>query len=233
MNPKLRLRRIYSSLDAHFGDLHWWPGETPFEIIVGAILTQSTAWRNVETAIGRLKNRQIMNPRSMRLLPEQELASIIRPAGSFNVKAARLKAFLRFLHEDYGDSLDRMFAVDTPSLRSALLAVHGIGPETADSILLYAGGRPTFVVDAYTKRILSRHSLISSAADYPSIQRLFMASLPKEIAIYKQYHALIVETGKAFCRKTPICSACPLSKGGPVRVARALRARSRSDWTGL
>jgi len=222
MNPKLRLCRIYSSLDAHFGDLHWWPGETPFEIIVGAILTQNTAWRNVETAIGRLKNRRIMNPRSMRLLPEQELASIIRPAGFFNVKAARLKAFLRFLHENYGDSLERMFAVDTASLRSALLAVHGIGPETADSILLYAGGRPAFVVDAYTKRILSRHGLISSTADYPYIQRLFMASLPKEIPIYKQYHALIVETGKAFCRKTPICSACPLGKGDPVRVARAL-----------
>jgi endonuclease-3 related protein len=209
-------------LDAYFGDLHWWPGETPFEIIVGAILTQNTTWRNVETAIRRLKDRRIMNPRSMRLLPEQELASIIRPAGSFNVKAARLKAFLGFLHEKCGDSLDRMFAVDTASLRSSLLAVHGIGPETADSILLYAGGRLTFVVDAYSRRILSRHGLISSNAEYPSVQRLFVASLPEEIQIYKRCHALIVETGKVFCRKTPICSACPLRKEEPVRAPHVL-----------
>ena len=212
MNRDRLLRRIYDSLDAYFGDLHWWPGETPFEVIVGAILTQSTAWRNVETAIRLLKDRGIMDPRSFRLVPERELASIIRPAGFFNVKAARLKAFVSFLHEDYDGRLDRMFAVEMGPLREVLLTVKGIGPETADSILLYAGGKPAFVIDAYMRRILSRHGIISPKADYLFIQKLFVTNLPCEVPIYKQYHALIVETGKVFCRNTPSCRDCPLGK---------------------
>jgi endonuclease-3 related protein len=223
MNRGPLLREIFGSLDAYFGDLHWWPGETPFEVIVGAILTQNTAWVNVEKAIRCLKDRRLMDPRSMSLIPERELASIIRPAGYFNVKAARLKAFLKLLHEDYGNCLDRMFAVETEPLRKALLAVKGIGPETADSILLYAGGKLTFVVDAYTRRILSRHNMISSTADYSSVRKLFIASLPREVPIYRQFHALIVETGKNFCRKTPTCWDCPL--GGKAFHPPRLSAR--------
>ena len=204
------LRSIYRKLNDHFGDLHWWPGETSFEIIIGAILTQNTAWRNVEIAVRRLKNRRVMHTRSLFLLPDSELASLIRPAGFFRVKAARLKSFLHFLHHRYGGSLKRMFGTETPLLREELLAVKGIGPETADSILLYAGGRPIFVVDAYTRRILSRHGMIASDARYDEIQELFMASLPNEKSLFGQYHALFVETGKTFCRKVPHCTDCPL-----------------------
>lgn len=207
------LQEIYEALDAHFGDLHWWPGNSQFEVIVGAILTQNTAWRNVEAAIGRLREQNLLHPARMRKLDDELIAGLIRPAGYFRIKTKRLKSFLYFLHQEYEDDIDGMFAEDLWVLRQKLLAVHGIGEETADSILLYAGGKPIFVVDAYTRRILQRHGLIGANASYGEIQAAFMKTLPENAPLYNQYHALLVNTGKQFCRKqTPRCKACPLEQ---------------------
>src|SRR3972149_12314300 len=151
------LEKIYKKLFTAFGPQRWWPGDTPFEVIVGAILTQNTAWKNVEKAIHNLKKAKVLQSKKMHDLSERELAKLIRPAGYFNIKAKRLKYFLNYLFDNYGGSLNRMFKKRTDALRRELLQVNGIGPETADSILLYAGNHPVFVVDAYTKRIFSRH----------------------------------------------------------------------------
>lgn len=211
IQDRVSLRKIYEILHAYFGDLHWWPGDTPFEVIVGAILTQNTAWKNVETAIGRLKAEALLHPAKLRRLDDQRLAELIRPAGYYRVKTKRLKAFLNFLHQDCRDDLKALFADDLWALRKRLLSVHGIGEETADSILLYAGEKPVFVVDAYTRRITERHRLISAEARYAEIQTLFMNGLPRSVPLYNQYHALLVNTGKQFCRKhRPKCEICPL-----------------------
>jgi endonuclease III related protein len=205
------LIQLYETLHAHFGDLHWWPGDSPFEVIVGAILTQNTAWQNVETAIGRLKVKDLLDPARLMQLDDQRLADLIRPAGYFRIKTKRLKAFLHFLHQDYQSNLNTMFSEDVWALRKKLLSVNGIGEETADSILLYAGGKPVFVVDAYTRRIMQRHRIIDASARYADIQTLFMSSLPPSASLYNQYHALLVNTGKKYCRKqTPGCDNCPL-----------------------
>lgn len=205
------LRKVYEALHECFGDLHWWPGDSPFEVIVGAILTQNTAWKNVETAIGRLKAGDLLHPARLRLLADQHLADLIRPAGYFRVKTKRLKAFLHFLYQEYQDDLNTLFAEDLWVLRKRLLSVHGIGEETADSILLYSGGKPVFVVDAYTRRIMQRHRFISGKAPYADIQTIFMTSLPRSAPLFNQYHALLVNTGKQFCRKqNPKCEICPL-----------------------
>ena len=151
------LRRAYDLMRARFGHQHWWPGETPFEVCVGAILTQNTAWTNVERAIANLKAARVLEPEKLFALPETKLAELIRPAGYFNVKARRLRSFLRVLVETFGGDLDRLFAGETSVVRERLLAIHGVGPETADSLLLYAGGHHSFVIDAYTKRIFQRH----------------------------------------------------------------------------
>ncbi|MBA4397522.1 MAG: endonuclease [Syntrophus sp. (in: bacteria)] len=208
---RVSLLNIYDTLQDHIGDLHWWPGDSAFEVIVGAILTQNTAWKNVEAAIGRLKAEDLLHPARLRSLADEHLADLIRPAGYFRVKTKRLKAFLQFLYQDYLDDLDALFAEDLWVLRKKLLLVHGIGEETADSILLYAGGKPVFVVDAYTRRIMQRHRLISGEARYEEIQKLFMAGLPGSAPLYNQYHALLVNTGKHFCKKqNPLCESCPL-----------------------
>ncbi|MEK6599926.1 MAG: endonuclease III domain-containing protein [Deltaproteobacteria bacterium] len=205
------LKKIYKKLFTVFGHQRWWPGDTQFEIIVGAILTQNTAWTNVEKAIHNLKAARVLQPRKMHGLSEKELAKLIRPAGYFNIKANRLKHFLNYLFDNYGGRLDRMFRKRTDALRRGLLSVNGIGPETADSILLYAGSHPVFVVDAYTKRILSRHMIIKEDAGYDEIQRLFMQNLPHNVNMFNEYHALFVNIGKGFCRnRKPICSRCPL-----------------------
>src|SRR5512140_3507359 len=151
------LRRAYRLMHGHFGHLHWWPGETPFEVCVGAILTQNTSWSNVERAIANLKAARVLEAKKLFALSESNLATLIRPAGYFNVKARRLRSFLRVLVEEYGGSLKRLLAGDTAAVRERLLAIHGVGPETADSMLLYAGGHHRFVIDAYTKRIFQRH----------------------------------------------------------------------------
>jgi endonuclease III related protein len=189
----------------------WWPAKTPFEVIVGAILTQNTAWTNVERAIENLRREQLLTPSAIERISCARLARLIRPSGYFRQKAKNLKAFVQFLRERHGGSLARMFRTPTAALREQLLRVHGIGPETADSILLYAGGHPVFVVDAYTHRILGRHDVTNGKPDYAAVRSLFETSLPKDAALYNEFHALMVHVGKNWCRKNrPRCGDCPL-----------------------
>lgn len=201
---------IYRALRRRFGPQGWWPGETPLEVIVGAILTQNTAWRNVERAVAALKEARLLSVRGLAGIPRARLARLVRPSGYFNQKTAALKAFSRFLARGYGGSLARMGREPTAALREKLLAVRGIGPETADSILLYAFDRPVFVVDAYTARVLSRHGIAAPRARYGDLQRLIAARIPRRRALYNEFHALFVRVGKEFCRKTPRCGGCPL-----------------------
>ena len=206
-----QLEAIYDKLYRHFGPQAWWPGETPFEVIVGAILTQNTNWQNVSKAIANLKKAKVLSPKKLCSLPQSRLAQLIRPSGYFNIKAKRLKEFLNFLFKNYEGSLKKMFSRPLEDLRKEILAVRGIGPETADSILLYAGGLPVFVVDAYTKRIFSRQKLLSEDADYHAVQKIFVENLKKDVRLYNEYHALIVRLGKDFCKKTkPRCEICPI-----------------------
>jgi endonuclease-3 related protein len=201
---------------AHFGHQGWWPGETPFEVCVGAILTQNTNWGNVERAIANLKAAQVLTPRLLFGLSETKLAELIRPAGYFNVKARRLRAFLRVLVEEFHGELDRLFAGDTATVRERLLAIHGIGPETADSMLLYAGGHHSFVIDAYTKRIFHRHRWSTAAADYERLKELCESALNQKahcerLDYWQDFHAQLVIVGNTFCRpREPDCARCPL-----------------------
>jgi len=205
------LKKIYEKLYAHFGPQGWWPGESPFEVCLGAVLTQNTNWQNVERAIENLKAAGLLDPHKLYALPEETLARLIRPAGYFRVKAKRLKNFLRLLVEEYEGSLERLFGEGLAKAREKLLSVSGIGPETADSILLYAGGLPIFVIDAYTKRILLRHGLATEEMGYPELQELFMRHLPPDPQLFNEYHALLVACGKNYCRpKRPLCKQCPL-----------------------
>jgi endonuclease-3 related protein len=206
------LTQAYERLLTAFGPQHWWPGDSPFEIVVGAVLVQNTAWRNVERAIDNLRAVCPMEPRSLYALPPEELAELIRPAGYFQVKTRRLRHLLKFIIDRYDGSLDAMFGTDLGTLREELLAIHGIGPETADAILLYAGGLPTFVVDTYTHRVLARHGWIEYEADYHEIKEHFESALPADAQLYNEYHALLVRVGKDFCRRgAPNCAACPLA----------------------
>ncbi len=203
---------VYQRLYQAYGPQHWWPGDTPFEVMVGAVLTQNTAWGNVERAIANLKASGRLSCRGILTLSDAALAELIRPAGYFNVKARRLKALCTFLDtEGAAEQPDAMRDTATlPELRRRLLAVHGVGEETADSILLYALGLPVFVVDAYTRRIFSRLKLIAGDESYARIQQSFEAALPREVALYNEYHALIVHLGKTVCRPRPRCAECPL-----------------------
>ena len=210
VNENERLLLIYDLLDAHFGDLKWWPGDSPFEVIVGAILTQNTAWRNVEIAIDNLKSKGVLSPEGILATEDAVLAEVIRSSGYHHVKTGRLKSFVRYLYEEYGGNLEDMFSENLRTLRDKLLTVRGIGEETADSILLYGGSKPIFVIDAYTRRILERHDLIHADTTYTNIQTLFMNHLPQSVPLYNQYHALLVNAGKHFCKKTPRCQECPL-----------------------
>jgi endonuclease-3 related protein len=206
------LLKAYKQLSAAFGPQHWWPGESPFEIIVGAVLVQNTAWRNVERAIRNLHDARVMDPRALYAVPAEQLADLIRPAGYYRVKTRRLRNLLKLLVEEYDGSLHAFFAIDLPTLREQLLGVHGIGPETADAILLYAGGLPTFVVDTYTHRVFARHGWVDYDADYCEIKQLCESSLPSDAALYNEYHALLVRVGKDYCRRAaPRCEACPLA----------------------
>lgn len=202
---------VYNKLYKKFGPQHWWPGNSPFEVIVGAILTQNTSWTNVEKAINNLKKENCLTFNRLYKIRQDKLSQLIRPAGYFNIKAKRLKNFLLFLKEKYKASLNKMFSNDLESLRRELFSVNGIGPETADSILLYAGGFPIFVVDAYTKRIFSRHKFVTNDAVYHDIQKLFMSKLKNNAKLFNEYHALIVRLGKEVCLKNkPKCEICPL-----------------------
>ncbi len=204
------LMNIYQILYQAYGPRHWWPGETDFEVMVGAILTQNTSWRNVEKAIQKLKGKGALSPEGIRRLKPSRLASLIRSSGYYRTKADRLKTFVDFLFEEYGGNLGRMRRGSLEKLRRELLGVKGIGPETADSILLYGLRKPIFVVDAYTKRILLRHGLISQKASYEEIQKLFMDHLPSDKKLFNEYHALFVHLGKTLCKKIPKCNICPL-----------------------
>lgn len=207
------LDEYYNALSAHFGPQHWWPGKTPFEVIVGAILTQNTSWANVEKAIANLRAAKLLTPSAIARVPLKRLEQLVRPSGYFRQKARKLKAFCEFLRAGYRGSLRRLFATPTNQLRAELLGVYGIGPETADSILLYAGGHAVFVVDAYTKRMLARHGWTEENAGYEDIRASFESQFPGDARRFNEFHALIVNTGKQFClRREPLCQACPLGR---------------------
>ena len=196
---------------ARYGPQHWWPAEEPFEVIIGAILTQSAAWRNVEKAIVNLKAARALSPKALRRLPLDRLARLVHPCGYYNAKAVKLKALAHWLGEHYGDSLDKLFAGDIDHLRQQLLGVNGIGQETADSIILYAAGKPVFVIDAYTRRIISRIGLAPDSESYLGYQALFMSSLPADARLFNEYHALLVALAKDVCRRQPLCRECCLN----------------------
>jgi endonuclease-3 related protein len=207
-------------MSAHYGPTHWWPGDTPFEMAIGAILTQNTAWTNVIKAIENLKRADLLSPARMAACDLGALEAALRPSGYFRQKAIRVRLFCEHLLTHYGGSIARMAQRPLDELRHELLALHGIGPETADDILLYVCGKPVFVVDAYTRRIFSRHGLAAPNIAYEALRALFEQTLDPDVALFKEYHGLIVWTGKDFCRKRPRCEGCPLApllkKGQPL-----------------
>lgn len=206
------LTRYYEAMLAELGPSRWWPGRTPFEVALGAILTQNTAWANVEKAVHNLLEQGLLDPLALQRLPDEELSALIRPAGAFRVKTVRVRNFLRFLHESCDSDMARLRERDVDALRGDLLRVSGIGPETADSILLYALDLPSFVVDAYTRRILTRHGLVSEDIGYEELRQFFMDALPPDVPLFNEYHALIVRTGKGWCaKKSGKCQSCPLA----------------------
>jgi len=205
-----RLLRLYRRCYAHFGPLHWWPGDSAFEICVGAILTQNTAWTNVEKAIANLKKAKLLNVRAMHGAPPAVLAEAVRPSGYYNQKARKLWTFAEHLGRRHHHSIMHLLRQPLDALRIELLSLNGIGPETADSMILYAAEQPIFVVDAYTRRVLYRMGLLPADADYHELQALFHRCLPPEVELYNEFHAQIVYLGKEFCRKSkPRCAACP------------------------
>lgn len=206
-----RALKVFQLLYDKFGDLGWWPGETAFEIAVGAVLAQNVAWANVEKAIRRLKEAKLFSPTKLLNAPQAKLEDCLRPTGYYRIKAQRLRTLLRFFQEECNGNLDRLRKRELPSLRKKLLGIPGIGPETADSILLYALDKPTFVIDAYTRRVLSRIGWIGGNESYEELRRAFMKPLPPDPVLYNHYHALLVQLGKAICRRQPACDQCPLS----------------------
>jgi len=207
-----KLLDIYHRLLAHYDPQHWWPAEEPFEVIVGAILTQSAAWGNVEKAIANLRAANALSPKALRQLSTPKLAKLVHPCGYYNAKALKLKSFAYWLGNHHRDELERLFASDVGELRQQLLSIQGIGQETADSIILYAAGKPIFVVDAYTRRIISRIGLAPAKNSYADYQALFMENLPPDAALFNEYHALMVCLGKKVCRPQPLCPQCCLSE---------------------
>jgi endonuclease-3 related protein len=206
-----KFTEIYALLHDHFGPQGWWPGDSPFETMIGAVLTQNTNWENVRKAITNLKEAGVLSFPALSTLPIAELAQLIKPSGYFNIKAKRLTNLLRMIGERYEGRLELLLKEELTTARRALLAVNGIGPETADSILLYGAQQPIFVIDAYTHRIFSRHHLIPEESDYHSIQEEFHDRLPAQATLFNEYHALIVALGKGYCRKkNPRCEQCPL-----------------------
>jgi len=211
--PRRLIHTIQQRLYGHFGPLDWWPAETPFEVAVGAILTQNTAWTNVEYAIDNLKRAGVMSPQDLAELSPGKLEKLIRPAGFFRQKACRLQNLARHLVRDWQGDVTALCSGPLPEARSRLLALAGIGPETADSILLYAAARPSFVIDAYTRRIFQRIGLLQGNETYDQVRRLFMQNLPEDVALYNEYHAQIVQLAKTCCRKKiTLCTECPLDQ---------------------
>jgi len=212
MNKSKRINSFYKELYKRYGPQGWWPGHSALECILGAILTQNTSWTNAEKAIENLKKENLISMDKLALINADELAGLIRPSGYYNQKALKIKRFISFVVKNYGASLERMLYGDTYELRKELLGIKGIGPETADTILLYAGRLPVFVIDAYTYRVLSRHGLVPEETTYGEMQELFTDSLPKDPVIFNEYHALLVKVGKEHCKKrAPVCEGCPLN----------------------
>jgi endonuclease-3 related protein len=204
------LARVYRRLRARFGPAGWWPGESPFEVCVGAILVQNTAWANAERALEALRRRRLLSFEALSRVPASRLAPLLRSSGTFRVKARRLRSFLDFLGAEYGGRVEGMAEESPAVLRRKLLAVPGIGPETADSIALYAASHPVFVVDAYTRRVFSRLGLLRGHEAYGDVQRLFEDRLPRDAGLFNDYHAQLVRLGKDHCRPRPRCDGCPL-----------------------
>ena len=200
--------RLYDS----FGPQYWWPGQSPFEIAAGAILTQNTSWKNVEKAISSLKSTGSLTPEAIWHMAQEDLAGFLRPAGYYNIKARRLKNFVNVLLEEFNGDMAYMAMEEDSVIRKTLLQINGVGPETADSIMLYALEKPSFVIDAYTFRILERHDIIDSYWDYAGLRDLFMESLPRDVSLFNEYHALFVMAGKTFCKtRQPKCDKCPVT----------------------
>ncbi|PRR73760.1 endonuclease III domain-containing protein [Neomoorella humiferrea] len=211
-NISTALMTIYQRLYHYFGPRHWWPAETPFEVIVGAILTQNVTWKNVEKAINNLKTAELLTPEALYTADPSVIETHIRPAGFYRTKAKKLKAFVHHIWEKYDGSLTNMFSQPLKNLRKELLSIYGIGPETADAILCYAGNYPIMVMDAYTLRVFSRLGLLSPKANYEEMQQLFMDNLPHDHYIFNEYHALIDALANKICRKNkPHCNLCPLN----------------------
>ncbi|MCA9180238.1 MAG: endonuclease III domain-containing protein [Planctomycetales bacterium] len=206
------LQEAYDRLFAAYGPQSWWPAETRFEVMVGAVLVQNTAWGNVERAVANLKAAGLLSPQPLYDAPLEELEQHIRPSGVYRVKARRLRELVALVVERYGGSLDAMFQSPSEELRNELLALNGIGPETADCILLYAAGRPAFVIDAYTRRVLERHGWAEAGISYDELKSLFESHLPRDAQLFNEYHALLVEVGKRHCRKVAVCERCPLEE---------------------
>jgi len=206
-----KLMQIYELLYERYGPQHWWPGRTRFEIIVGAILTQNTNWGNVEKAIANLKAAGCLTAQRLYRMDTGELAELIRPAGYYNIKASRLKNFLDWLFDNYDGNLEQLEHLSAGEMREQLLAVKGIGAETADSVVLYAFDKPVFVVDTYTCRVLGRHELIEAGANYEQVREYFESNLPADIKLFNEYHALLVRVGKQYCRPKARCEGCPLA----------------------
>ena len=205
-----RLLKIFHILLGEFGKRNWWPGESPLEVMVGAVLTQNTSWKNVEKAIANLKSADLMDIDRIYSVENDLLARHIRSSGYYNIKTKRLKELIKVLYEEYDSSVENIRKKDTKFLRTALLKINGIGEETADSILLYALEKPVFVVDAYTKRFLANHGLFNSSSRYRDIQAFFMDNLPKDTYLFNEFHALIVALCQKYCLKLPKCNQCPL-----------------------
>lgn len=212
---------IFDRLLDHYGSQRWWPADTPFEVMVGAVLTQATAWTNVERAIARLKEEDALSPAAMRAMDAEALAALIYSSGFHNSKALKLKALARYLDDAYCDDIEAMRQQDGAKLRRELLAVKGIGKETADAILLYALGKPSFVIDAYTRRLFKRLDITPDSEAYSAYQRMFNDNLPADTALFAEYHALIVQHCKEACRKTPLCESCCLRDICPTSQAPA------------
>lgn len=211
MTTPERINKIYRLLYKEYGPQGWWPGDSELECVLGAILTQNTSWTNVEKAIHNLKSLNLISVEKLKLITTDELAKLIRPSGYYNQKALKIKNFITILVENYEGTLDRMFDQDTSILRNKLLEIKGIGPETADSIILYCANKPVFVVDTYTHRIFSRHGLVPEQTNYNEMQELFMDSLENDAKVFNEYHALIVRVAKECCKKQkPLCTGCPL-----------------------
>jgi len=218
MDGERILLRLYRTLRQALGDQQWWPADSAFEVMVGAVLTQNTNWSSVEKAIHDLKRHSVLSPSAIATAPLDELMDLVRPAGYFRLKSRRLKRLARWVEENVGDDVAGFASVSTDVLREQLLAIRGIGPETADSILLYALQRPVFVVDSYTKRVLTRHCLAGPEFSYYDLQTFLQESLPRDLDLYKDFHAQFVGVGKRFCRKRPLCDHCPVLPllGSPV-----------------